>query len=84
MGEMSKLDDLIERMKAAAAEMLTMNEFGALHIFVADGNFDDGDLEFCLVQPEITAAEREFCSRMLQDFTREQRGGVYAFAEVMG
>ena len=80
---MSKLDELIDRMKTAAVEMQTMNEFGALHIFVSDGNCESENLEFCLWQQNITPEEYEFCNRMLHDFTEEQRCGIYAFSQVI-
>ncbi len=72
---------LFERMKAAARELNTINEFGALHIFVADGNCEDEHVEWCIQQPNITDEEHDFATRMLEQFTEEQRFGVYAFSQ---
>ena len=71
---------LFERMKKIAVEILQMNDSGALHIFVADGNCEDESLEFCLEQEHITDAEREFVERMLL-MPEEWRFGAYAFTD---
>lgn len=74
------MDQMCAEMKAAALEMNTHDEFGALHIFVADGNCEDEHLEFCLAQPNITEREKEFALRMLTEMTEEMRAGVFALS----
>lgn len=75
------IDELVARGRIAAAELNTMSGAGALHIFVDDGNCDSDNLQFCLEQPDITPAEREFVERMLSEFTDEQINMVWAFAQ---
>ena len=59
------LEQLADRISAA-------NEFGALHIFVSDGNVEDDDLAFCMSRPECTAEERLLCEDALK-FTEDER-----------
>lgn len=63
-----QLLDLSARMDAA-------DQFGALHIVVADGNVEDDHIEFCLVQPNITAEEAELARDLL--YSEE---GIRSFA----
>jgi len=74
-------DQLFEIIKVDAIRLNQMNGFGALHIFVADGNCEDHNLEFCLGLPNITEEEREWCQHMYDRYTEEQRYAVWAFAQ---
>lgn len=38
----------------------TLDDFGALHIVVSDGNVEDNWLKHCYADPEATDEEREF------------------------
>lgn len=78
---MSSMDDLCFLMKNAATEINRQNPWGALHIFVEDGNCEDEDLESCLAQVDITEAEQKFCQRMLEGLTENQRYGAWALAQ---
>jgi hypothetical protein len=71
---------LFEKIKAAAIEMSRQDEFGALHIVVANGNCEDEHVQFCLDQPNITAGEQAFARILLDEFTEEERFAVYAFS----
>lgn len=70
-------DELFRAMRELAVEMCRMNEFGALHIVVADGNMEDDHIRFCLEQPSITSEETDFARKLL-DIPEEQRFMVYA------
>lgn len=59
------LEQLANRISAA-------NEFGALHIFISDGNVEDDDLAFCMSLSECTAEERSLCMDALL-FTEDER-----------
>lgn len=72
---------LVAKMLAVADEINTHSGWGALHIFIADGNCCREDLEFCLEQPDITEREREFVERMLHDMSEEALHGAWALAQ---
>lgn len=72
--------ELFKMVVAAAKELSQMSGEGALHIFVADGNCDDESIEFCLEQPNLTDAERDFAERMAW-FTEANRYAIWAFAQ---
>lgn len=58
-------DTLFTLLKTLAREIAAQDMYGALHIFVCDGNCEDDHLEFCLQDKRITPAERDFVNRML-------------------
>lgn len=69
--------ELFDAMKALAIEMCRIDEFGALHIVVSDGNMEDDHIQFCLEQPNITPGEIAFAQKLL-DIPEEQRFMAYA------
>lgn len=72
---------LFERLATAAREMNRMDPFGALHIFVEDGNCADEDLDFCLQEANITADEAAWCKRMRMEFNEDERIAVFRFSD---
>lgn len=74
-------DELFERIKADAIVLNQIDPYGALHIFVSDGNCEDEHLDLCLKDPRITDEERAWIRHMLASFTEEQRYAVWAFAD---
>jgi hypothetical protein len=56
-------------------------DYGACHIFVADGNCTDDDLQFCLADDRVTAEEREFLTYMLEEVDENVRFGAWALAQ---
>lgn len=73
-------NELFEKIKHGARAIAAMDEFGALHIFVSDGNCEDEDLEFCLQDERITLLERTFATLMLTRFSEDERVAAYAFS----
>lgn len=53
-----------------------LDEFGALHITVSDGNVDDGCIEFCRTQPEVLEHELVFLD-LLQSLPYGMRYAAY-------
>ena len=48
------------------------SSWGAMHIVREDWNLDDGNIEFCLTQPDITPSEIDLCKALLA-MTIEER-----------
>ena len=71
---------LFDMLKTLAREIAAQDMYGALHIFVCDGNCDDDDLEFCLKDERITPAERDFVNRMLEH-GEDRRLAAWLFSE---
>lgn len=64
---------------AAAEAMLEIDEYGACHIVVSDGNLEDDSIAFCLDLPECTEAEAAFL-RSLLALSMDERETAYAIA----
>lgn len=64
---------------AAAEAMFEIDEYGACHIVVSDGNLEDDNIEFCLGLPECTEAEAAFL-RSLLALSEDERETAYAIA----
>ena len=73
-------DALFALLKMLAREIAAQEMYGALHIFVCDGNCEDDHLEFCLQDKRITPAERDFVNRML-GYREEQRVAAWLFSD---
>lgn len=43
-----------------------IDQFGACHIVVADGNVEDHHIDWCLEQPDLVEEEREFLNDLRQ------------------
>lgn len=48
-----------------AKRLSAHDESGAMHIVVSDGNLDDGNIRFCLEQPDVTDEDRELAKDLL-------------------
>lgn len=77
-------DELVEKMLYWADRINEQPEYGALHIFVADGNCDDESLAFCSTLPSITAHERIFLNSIQEQLSEEARAGAWALAQCGG
>lgn len=59
--------------------MQRIDEYGACHIVVSDGNLEDDNIAFCLGLPECTEAEAAFL-RALVALSMDERETAYAIA----
>jgi hypothetical protein len=73
--------EVIAKMHYWADRINEQNEFGALHIFIADGNCDEESRAFCRAQPTITADEIAFLDGIEADLIEEGIFGAWALAQ---
>lgn len=76
-GRPYEVTDAVKRWAPVFAET---NGWGAMHIVIEDWNLDDGNLEFCRGQPEVTPDEIKLIDAM-QAMTWEERWATAFLAE---
>jgi hypothetical protein len=74
-------EQVIAKMQFWADRINEQNEYGALHILIADGNCDDESREFCRTRHTITADETAFLDGIEADLTEEAIFGAWALAQ---
>lgn len=73
--------EIIARMLEGARRIRSAYGWGALHIFVEDGNCHNDDLEFCRQQPNITAEEIALLNWIRENLSEEELYGAWALAQ---